>query len=114
MGPQLIGPPGQTVPNQFTPMVLMDKWSPTNFFRLDKLSLKYSICPGGQAVGIPKYEERIDWGPFVQGDQILGDHLSMETEFVGDHFFRGINFMGMVCPGGQEVGDQHVQISVRL
>ena len=33
-------------------------------------------------------------GPFVQGDQILGGHLS-----------RGINFMGIVCPesGGPEV-----------
>ena len=44
-------------------------------------------------------------GPFVQGDQILGDHLSMGTEFVGDHLCRGINFMGIVCPGGLEVGD---------
>ena len=46
------------------------------------------------------------WRPFVQGDQILGDHLSMRTEFVGDHLSREIDFMGIICPGGQEVGDR--------
>ena len=30
----------------------------------------------------------------------------MGTEFDGDRLSRGINFMGIVCPGGQEVGDQ--------
>ena len=30
----------------------------------------------------------------------------MGTEFDGDHLSRGINFMGIVCPGGQEVGDR--------
>jgi hypothetical protein len=30
----------------------------------------------------------------------------MGTEFVGYHLFKGINFMGIVCPGGQEVGDR--------
>ena len=30
----------------------------------------------------------------------------MGTEFVGDHLSRGINFMGIICPGGQEGGDQ--------
>ena len=30
----------------------------------------------------------------------------MGTKFDGDHFSRGINFMGIVYPGGQEVGDQ--------
>ena len=39
-------------------------------------------------------------------DQILGDYLSMGTEFDGDLFSMGINFMGIVCPGGQEVGDR--------
>ena len=29
----------------------------------------------------------------------------MGTEFVGDHLSEGIDFMGIVCPGGQEVGD---------
>ena len=29
----------------------------------------------------------------------------MGTEFDGDHLSRGINLMGIVCPGGQEVGD---------
>ena len=45
-------------------------------------------------------------GPFVQEDQILWDHLSMGAKFVGDHLSRGIDLMGIVCPGGQEVGDQ--------
>ena len=57
-------------------------------------------------MGIQKYGDRIGWGPFVQGDQIFGDHLSMGTEFDGDRLSRGINFMGIVCPGGQEVGDR--------
>ena len=28
----------------------------------------------------------------------------MGTEFDGDRSSMGINFMGIVCPGGQEVG----------
>ena len=47
-----------------------------------------------------KYGDQIGWGPFVQGDQIFGDHLSMGTELVG-----------AVCPEGPInwgpiVGDQ--------
>ena len=102
VGPQLIGPSGQTVPNQFGPhgqmvpknLVPMDKWSPANLVPLDKWSIEYSVCPGGQAVGIRKYGNRIGCGLFVQGDQILGDHLSMGTEFVGDHFLQGDRFYG--------------------
>ena len=30
----------------------------------------------------------------------------MVTELVGDHLYRGIDFMGIVCPGGQEVGER--------
>ena len=29
----------------------------------------------------------------------------MGTEFDGDHLSRGVNFIGIICPGGQEVGD---------
>ena len=29
----------------------------------------------------------------------------MGTKFDGDHLSRGINLMGIVCPGEQEVGD---------
>ena len=69
-------------------------------------------------MGIQKYHGyQIGWGPFVQGDQILGDYLSREAKFLGDHLSRGtkfdgdhlssgINFMGIVCPGQQEVGDR--------
>ena len=30
----------------------------------------------------------------------------MGTEFDGNHLSRAINLMGIVCPGGQEVGDR--------
>ena len=30
----------------------------------------------------------------------------MGTKFEGNCFFRGIDFMGIVCLGGQEVGDR--------
>ena len=80
------------VPNQFSP----HKQMVPRIFRLSR----------GQAVGIWKYGDQIGWGPFVQEDQILGDHLSLGTELDGDHLSRRINFMGIVCPVGQEVGDQ--------
>ena len=75
----IIVPSGQTVPNQFGPhgqmvpknLVLMDKWPLTILVPLDKWSLEYSVGLGGQAVGIRKYRDRIGWGPFVQGNQIL-------------------------------------------
>ena len=38
-------------------------------------------------------------------DQAFGDYLSMGTEFDGDCLSRGINFMRIFCPGGQDVGD---------
>ena len=50
----------------------MDKWSPTNLE-------PPSVCLGGQSPGIQKYKYWIGCGPFVQGNQILGDHLSMGT-----------------------------------
>ena len=40
------------------------------------------------------------------GTELVGDHLCMGTEFDGDRLSKGINFMGIDCPGGQEVGDQ--------
>ena len=61
-------------------------------------SLKYSVCPGGQAVGIQIYKDRIGWGLFVHGHQILGDHLSMGTELVGT-----------ICPGGSILWRQEVR-----
>ena len=82
------------VPTNSVPM------SQTNCFPMDKWSLEHSDCPGGQAVGILKYKDQIDWGPFVLGDQILG------IECDGDRLSRGINFMGIICLGRQEVGDR--------
>ena len=83
---------GQAVPNQFGlhgQMVLMDKWSPTNLVPLDKWSLEYSVCPGGQAVGIWKYGEWIDW-----------DHLSRGTKYLGTICPWVPNLAGTVCPRG--------------
>ena len=62
-----------------------------------------------------EYGDKIGWGPFVQGDQIFGDHLSRGTKFdgdclsrgtklVGDYLSRGTEFLGTTW--GQEVGDQ--------
>ena len=50
--------------------VPMDKSSQTKLVPPDKWSLKYSVCPRGQAEGIWKYGDQIGWGPFVQGDQM--------------------------------------------
>ena len=90
--PNQFGPHGQMVLKISVPM---DKWSPTNLVPLDKWSLEYSICPGGQAVGILKYGDQVGRGPFVQGDQILGDHLSRGTKFDGDRLSRGIGSPGI-------------------
>ena len=75
------GPPQWVPLDKQSPsnLVPMDKWSPSNLVSLDKWSLEYSICPGGQAVGIRKYGDRIGWGPFVQEDQFYGDRLSRGT-----------------------------------
>ena len=113
IGPQLIGPSGQTVPNQFSPhgqmvpknSVSMDKWSQTNLVPLDKWSLEYSICPGGQAVGIRKYGDLIGWGTICQRGPNFGDRLSRGTgspgtELVGDRLSMGTEFLGTVCPLG--------------
>ena len=52
-----------------------------------------TICPEGPFV--QRYQ--IGWGPFVHGDRILGDHLSIGTELVGDHLFRGTSQLGTNC-----------------
>ena len=38
------------------------------------------------------------------GTQIFGDQLSMKTKFVVDHLSKGINFMEIICSGGQSNG----------
>ena len=111
-GPHKIDPLDKRSPSN---LALMDKWSPTNLVPLDKWSLKYSVlfCLS-RGTGIDDLEiwgpnwlgticpgRPIFWGPFVQGD-----HLFMGTKFVWDHLSKGINFMGIICPGGQEVEDQ--------
>ena len=60
-------------------------------------------------MGIWKNGDQSSWGPFVQGNQTLGDHLSMGTKFDLDHLSGGFNFMVIACPGGQEVGGPEVR-----
>ena len=107
-----IGPPKLVPPN----------WSP----------IDWSLCTNGpQPIQSPKIWSpwtngpRSIWSPqtngpqnilFVQGDklwgsrhtgtELVGDHLSMGDQISGNHLSRGINFMGIVCPGGQEVWDR--------
>ena len=115
MGPQLIGPSGQTVPNQFVPhgqmvsksLVPMDKWSRTNLVPLDKWFLEYSVCPRGQALRIQKYGDRIDWRQSVRGVQILGDHFSRGTKLVED--LQGHQFYG----DGLSRGTGRLELEVR-
>jgi len=80
--------------------------SPNNLVPLDKWSLEYSVFPERQAVGMQKYEDQIGWGPFVHGDRILWGPFVQGDQFHGDCSSRGINFMGIVCPGEQEVGER--------
>ena len=66
-----IGPPGQMV-GQMAPRI----------FCLSR----------GTGCGDLEYGDQIGLGPFVQGNQIFGDHLSSGTEFDGDSLSRWINF----------------------
>ena len=43
-------------------------------------------------------------GTICPGEPNIGDHLTMGTEIVGDFLSKRINFMGIVCLGGQEFG----------
>jgi hypothetical protein len=57
-------------------------------------------------VRFQKYGDQIGWGPFVQRDQIFGNHLPMGTEFDGDHLSSEINFMGIVVQKDRKFRDQ--------
>ena len=82
--PQLIGPTGQTVPNQlcsYGPMVpknlvSMDKWSPTNLVPLDK-RFPSNLVPLDK------------WSP-ANLVPISPDHHSLSKQ----------NILGTICPGG--------------
>jgi hypothetical protein len=110
------------VPNTYGWLVPLDKRSPTNSVPLDKWSQKIwspwtnglqqfgphkQIVPRtfllsrGQTVGIQKYGDQIGWGPFVLGDQIFGDHLSMGTICPWEP-----NLMGTICQGGSTFWDR--------
>ena len=115
IGPQLIGPSGQTVPNQFCPLgqkfgprgqMIPNQFGPPGqmvpkIFCLsrgtgcDDLGIwgpnwLGTICPGGPNFWGPfVHGDRIGWGPFVQRDQSIGDQL-----------------WGTKCPGTICVWDQ--------
>ena len=84
----------------------MDKWSPTNLAPLDKWSLEYSICLGGQAVGMEIWEpkwlgticprETNFWGPFVHETEFVRDNLSRGTGILGPEVW-GSNGFGTKC-----------------
>ena len=76
--------------NQFGPCII----GSTQPVPLDKLSI----------LGTFVQRDQISWGPFVHGDQIFGDHLSMGTELVGGLFVHrnqsiGDQLWGTKCPG---------------
>ena len=48
---------------------------------------------------LEKWSQKIGWGPFVHGDRIFWDHLSMGTELLGDRVSRGTNEFGTNCGG---------------
>ena len=62
----------------------MDKWSPTNLVPLDKWSLEYSVCPGGQVVGIRKYGDHLCRGIVCPEGQEVGHRKS------GDQMCRSL------------------------
>ena len=76
-GALTFGPSGQLVP--------LDKW-------LDKLPIEYSVCPGGQVVGI--------WN---MGTKLVWDHLSRGTKSLGTICPGGPYLMGTVCPAGGSI-----------
>ena len=96
MVPNQFSPIGQMFPNNLVPM---DKWSPTNLVSWTN-GPKIFLLSRGTGCVVPEIRDQIDWGPFVQGDQICGDHLSMGNKFVGTICPWGPNLMGTVCPGG--------------
>ena len=94
MGPQLIGPSGQTVPNQFGPhgqmvsknLVPNQFGPPKQIFRLSR-----GIgCEDPNFLGPYVHEYQICCGSFVQGDQFYGYNLSKGTGSWGPEV-RGSN-----------------------
>ena len=105
---------GQIVTKNLVPM---DKWSPTNLVPLDKRS-------PSNLVPLDKWSPKI-WSPWTNGPQPIWspyfqiitayphgqteyfrDHLYRGTKLVGDYLSMGTEFLGTTCPWGQEVGDQ--------
>ena len=80
-----------------------------------KWSLEYFVCPGDRLwesrnlgtklVGDHLSRRTKFWGNLSIGTEFDGDCLLRGDQFYGDGLSRGINFMGIDCPGGQEVGD---------
>ena len=87
--PIKFGSPGQMVPQNLVPWTNgpLTIWSP--YLQI------ITACPTGQTEYFRDHLSRVA--------KLVGDHLSMETEFDGDRCSKGINFMRVICPGGPEV-----------
>ena len=114
-------PSGQTVPNQFSPLgqmvpktlVLVDKWSPTNLVPLDKWSLEYSVSPLGELLVSGNMWTKLDGDHLYRGTKFLGTICPWRPNLMGNVYPGGINFMGIICPRGQEVGDRKSRDQMR-
>ena len=94
-GPQPIWFPWTNGP--ISNLVPMDKWSP-------KIWSPWTNGP--QPIWSPYFQIITACHPGqIEYSYIFGDHLSRGTKFDGERLSRGINFMGIICPGGQEVKD---------
>ena len=71
-------------------------WSPWT----NKWSLKYSVCLGGQAVGIRKYRNKIGWGLNMMGTVCPGKSIEWGSFVLGDRKW------GTESPGIKWVWDQ--------
>ena len=97
MVPKQFGLPGQTVPNRFGPP---EQMVPQNFVPI--FPNHHSLSP---------WTNRILKVPFVLGTKLVGNHLSMGTEFWGTICPWGQYWLETVCPEGPInwgpiVGDQ--------
>ena len=77
-GPQKFGPRGQMVPNQFGPH--------------GQMVPRIFLLSRGTSCDDLEVWDQIGWGPFVHGDQIFGDHLSMGTGSEGPEVWGSNGF----------------------
>ena len=117
--PWTSGPPREMIPIKLIPLdqqspsnlVPLDKWSPTNLVPLDKWSPTNLVPIFPNHHSLSPWTNRILKVPFVLGTKLVGNHLSMGTEFWGTICPWGQYWLETVCPEGPInwgpiVGDQ--------